>query len=250
MLADIALDPTTFAFIIAVAFGASILGGLSGFGAGAVVAPFLLPFFEEKTVFPVVASAMMVGNLARVWVYRSSIDFRSVRNVIIPVIPGIMLGVLVYDLLSPKFLSILIGTLLIGSVFLRRFMAKRALVPSARGMISAAFSAGAISANAPGGGVLIVSLLLGIGLKGPTLIGTDAVLGVGLSLVNTVLFGSLGHLPLPALLVGLSIGAAMIPGAYVARWLMARLSIAVHLLVMETFVIFSGLVFIWNGTRL
>lgn len=250
MMADIALDPANLAFIIGVAFCASILGGLSGFGAGAIVAPFLLPFFDEKTVFPVVASAMLVGNMARVWVYRHSIDFNSVRNVILPVLPGIVVGVLIYDYLTPKLLSVLIGCILIGSVFLRRFMARRAIVPSVRGTVTAAFSAGVISANAPGGGVLIVSLLLGIGLQGATLIGTDAVIGVGLSLANSILFGTLGHLPLSALLVGLSIGAAMIPGAYVARWLMTKLSISVHLMIMEAFVIVSGLVFVWNGLTL
>ena len=247
MMADIALEPASFAFVIAIAFIASILGGLSGFGAGAIVAPFLLPFFGEKIVFPVVASAMMVGNMARVWVYRHSIDFMTVRNVALPVIPGIMVGILIYDYLTPKLLSILIGCLLICSLFLRRFMAKRAIVPSVGGTVTAAFSAGMISANAPGGGVLIVSLLLGIGLKGATLIGTDAVIGVGLSLVTSVLFGTLGHLPLSALLVGLCVGAAMIPGAYVARWLMTQLSISVHLMIMEAFVVISGLVFVWNG---
>lgn len=247
MMADLALDPAGLAAIIAIAFGASILGGLSGFGAGALVAPFLLPVFGEKAVFPVVASAMMVGNLARVWVYRRSIDKASVRIVLVPVIPGIVVGVMIYDFLSPKMLSFLIGSILIGSVFLRRIMDKRAIRASASGSGIAAFSAGVISANAPGGGVIIVSLLLGIGLKGAALIGTDAVIGVGLSLANTLLFGSLGHLPLSGLLVGLSVGAAMVPGAYAARWLMTRLSMAVHLVIMEGFVIVSGLIFIGNS---
>jgi len=247
MMAEPALDLVGLAFIMAVAFGSSILGGLSGFGAGALVAPFLLPVFGEKTVFPVVATAMMVGNLARVWVYRHSIDGASVRTVLVPVIPGIVIGVMIYDFLSPRMLSILIGLILIGSIFLRRIMAKRAIKASASGTAAAAFSAGVISANAPGGGVIIISLLLGIGLKGATLIGSDAVIGVALSLANMVLFGSLGHLPLPALLVGLAVGAAMVPGAYTARWLMTRLSLAVHLVIMEAFVMSSGLIFIGNG---
>ena len=230
-----------------IAFGASIIGGLSGFSAGALIAPFLLPVFGEKSVFPVVATAMTVGNLSRLWVYRHSVDLPAVRTILPAVVPGVMLGIAIYDTLPPRALSILIGVLLIASIFIRRFMAARAIRTGPIQTASIAFGSGVISGNAPGGGIVIVSLLLGYGLKGATLVGTDAAIGGAVSIVNAVLFGGLGHLPTPALLTGLAVGAAMIPGAYAARWIMTRLPLSIHMLAMEAIIIASGSVFIWNG---
>jgi uncharacterized membrane protein YfcA len=241
------LDGLTVATIIVIAFGASIIGGLSGFSAGALIAPFLLPVFGEKSVFPVVAMAMTVGNLSRLWVYRRSIDLPSIRTILPAVVPGVVLGIAIYDMLPPRALSVLIGILLIASIFIRRFMAARAIRSGPVQTAGIAFGAGVISGNAPGGGIVIVSLLLGYGLKGATLVGTDAAIGSVVSIVNAVLFGSLGHLPMPALLTGLAVGAAMIPGAYAARWIMTHLPVSIHLLAMEAIIAASGIVFIWNG---
>lgn len=244
---EMAIDGWTIATIVLIAFGASIVGGLSGFSAGALIAPFLLPIFGEKSVFPVVATAMTVGNLSRLWVYRRNIDLPSIRTILPSVVPGVMLGIAIYDTLPPRALSVFIGLLLIASIFIRRLMAAQELRAGPLQTAGIAFGAGVISGNAPGGGIVIVSLLLGYGLKGATLVGTDAAIGGVVSIVNAVLFGGLGHLPMPALVTGLAVGGAMIPGAYAARWIMMRLPIAIHVLAMEAIIAASGAVFVWNG---
>jgi uncharacterized protein len=64
------LDPVQFLMIGVVAFLGAVLGGISGFGAGLIVTPFLLPVVGVKAVVPVMSIAMMFGNLSRLWVYR------------------------------------------------------------------------------------------------------------------------------------------------------------------------------------
>lgn len=64
------LDWNTFDLVIALtaAFLSSILGALSGFGAGILFMPFLVPLVGVKGVVPVVAIAMLIANVARIWV--------------------------------------------------------------------------------------------------------------------------------------------------------------------------------------
>ena len=54
--------------VLAVAFFSSILGALSGFGGGVLVMPFLVPLVGVKGVVPVMAVAMLIANVARIWV--------------------------------------------------------------------------------------------------------------------------------------------------------------------------------------
>ena len=49
----------------AVAFFGSVLGGVSGFGAGLIVTPFLVPVVGIKGVVPVMSVAMTLGRLSR-----------------------------------------------------------------------------------------------------------------------------------------------------------------------------------------
>ena len=66
------------AIALSAAFLSSILGALSGFGAGILVMPFLVPLVGVKGVVPVMAVAMIIANVARIWVYRTHV--RSVLD--------------------------------------------------------------------------------------------------------------------------------------------------------------------------
>ena len=61
------------AIALSAAFFSSILGALSGFGAGILVMPFLVPLVGVKGVVPVMAVAMIIANVARIWVYRTHV---------------------------------------------------------------------------------------------------------------------------------------------------------------------------------
>jgi uncharacterized protein len=245
MIETIHVAPEYFALIMLIAFASSVVGGISGFGAGLIIVPMLLPIVGVKGVIPVVGVAMVVGNLARVYVYRQDIQFRLVARMLVAILPGAAIGVWLYAVLPAQVVALVIGCILILSVPVRRILQRYAVTPSPGSVSVIAFLCGVLAGNAPGGGVIIVTLLLGMGLSGPVLLGVDAVIGVALSLTNSVLFGTFGLLNLQLALIGLGVGAAMIPGAFVARALIGRITSDIHVRIIEVFVIFGGLSFFY-----
>lgn len=230
-----------------VAFGGAVLGGVSGFGAGLVVAPFLVPVVGVKGVVPVLAVAMTFGNLSRLWVYRRQVRPELVLRVLLPALPGVALGALVFDWLPQAPLAALLGGFLLVSIPLRRWMAKRRIVPTPAAVIGIGFLFGLVAGALPGGGVIVVPLLLGLGLAGGALVGTDAVIGAAVNVVKVVLYGGLDLMDAELLLGGVLVGLCMVPGAYAARWLIERVALSVHVALVELLVAFSGLSFLWGA---
>jgi len=243
------LDWNTVDLAIAVtaAFLSSILGALSGFGAGILVMPFLVPLVGIKGVVPVMAVAMVIANVARIWVYRTHVRLDLLGTLILPIIPGVFVGTYIYKSLPVDFLAVFLGLFLIASIGLRRLLSGRGIKIKRGSLIAGGFLFGVLTGTTPGVGVLLIAFLLGMGLGGPALVGTDAVVGLMITFVRTGMFSIYGLIKLPELTLGIAIGLATFPGAFAARWMITRLSATVHVWIIETMVLFAGVSFIWRA---
>ena len=94
------------------------------------------------------------------------------------------------------------------------------------------------------GAFLLLPILMGTGLVGIPLIGTDAAVGLAMHIVKTIVFGSNGVLTAQYALIGVLIGAVMIPGAYIARSILRRMPLKIHERVIDTVIIVGGLSFL------
>jgi len=235
------------AMLAAVAFGSNVFGGISGFGAGLINAPFLLPIVGVKAVVPIMAPALMIGGLSRIWVFRHHLVPQVLPRFVLSIAPGVLLGALIYDSLPPGPLAILIGTLLIASVWLRRYFKQRAIKPSPRGVAALSFVTGVIAGGSPGGGIILVSLLLGLGLQGAAIVATDAVIGLSVNVLRIAIFSGIGLQSAQLLLLGSVLGLVMVPGAYFARWIVGRLKVSWHVALIEAFILIGGFSFLYQG---
>lgn len=244
-----ALDWNTVDLVIAltVAFLSSILGALSGFGGGVLVMPFLVPLVGIKGVVPVMAVAMMIANFARFWVYRTHVRLDLLGVLAIAIIPGVFIGTYIYKIMPTNFLAVFIGLFLFASIGLRRFFSGRSIKLGRGGLIAGGFTFGVLTGSTPGAGVLLIAMLLGMGLGGPALVGTDAVLGILISFVRTGMFTWYDLINVPELTLGLAVGLATFPGAFAARWMITRLSAAVHVSIIEVMVLVAGSSFLWRA---
>ena len=242
-----AIGPTQFVLLACIAFIGAVLGGISSFGAGLIVTPFLMPVLGVKAVVPVMSIAMTFGNLSRVWVYRDQIDRSIVMRIMVPALPCVVLGTLIYSYLPQAELAMLIGTFLLISIPLRRYTAKRAVTPTAGAVVGVSGLFGIVSGALPGGGVVLMPLLLGLGLVRGAIVGTDALIGTAVYITKTVAFGGLDLMSTELFVAGTLIGLCMVPGAYGARWLIERMHVRMHTAIVELLVLGSGASFIWAG---
>jgi uncharacterized protein len=76
---------------------------------------------------------------------------------------------------------------------------------------------------------------------------TDAVIGLASLITKAVVFGSFDVLTSELLLIGCLLGLCMIPGTYLARWLVMRTPLHVHVAAMEAVVVLGACSFLWRA---
>lgn len=228
-------------------FAASILGGLAGYGTGLVLPAFLAPVVGVTDLIPVMAVAMLFNNGSRVVAFRASVHRGSVRAVLLAGLPACLLGAWGYTLLTGRWVAALLGTFLLLTVPMRRWLARNQRALSGRGVIVAGAGFGFVNGGVTGAGVLLISLLMAAGLAGPALIATDASISLVMGLAKVALFGGLDRLDLRLAAIGVAVGLCAVPGAFVARWLLTRLSAPLHAAIMEVVVVFGAATFLWRA---
>ena len=236
-----ALDTLTIATGLAVALGAGLLSGLSGFGAGLMLSAYMTPILGAKLTIPALAVATALTNAGRLWSFQGGVDARIAMLVLAGSMPGAWLGAALLAEMSDVAADLVLAAFLILSVPLRRLIARRtARLPSLAVGLGAA-TVGAASGITTGAGILILPLLLAAGLAGPALLATDAVVSLILNLGRSAAFGSVGLIDGVLLSFGIALGIATIPGSRIAAWIVRRTDIRVHTLFLEALVVAAGL---------
>jgi len=239
--------PAALALACVAAFGASVLGGLSGYGTGLILPVFLVPLVGVANVVPVMAVAMLLNNGSRVLAFRREIDGPHARRLLLLGLPACVAGAYGYTLLSAKGVAMLLGAFLLASVPLRRVLRRLHWRPSPRLEVGAGAGFGFLDGGMTGTGVILVSMLMSFGVAGSALIATDAVVSVALGLAKVVLFGSMASLDGPLALTGLLVGLCTAPGAFVARALLRHIPARVHAGFMEAVVVAGALMLLWHA---
>jgi uncharacterized membrane protein YfcA len=243
------LDPVDLAMVAAVGVFAAAVGGVGGFGTGAIITAALAPLIGVKALIPVMAVAGAIINAGRFWFYRKSVDRRTLLLVVACALPFLVLGTWIYSVMNPRAVGTVIGLAVIASIPLRRFLTRNAVRVDARGLAIGSGVFGLASGLTTGTGVILVSLLLGAGLTGPAVLATDAFVGIALDVCKSLLFRKFALLDSEAIVTGAVIGVATIPGSAIAAWLVNRMHAHLHVLFMEGLVLLGGVSLLVNSWR-
>ncbi|MBK8159095.1 MAG: sulfite exporter TauE/SafE family protein [Rhodospirillaceae bacterium] len=228
------------------AFVAGTCSGMTGFGGGLLLPPILAPILGVQNVVPVLSIAMLITNLHRFWLYRRYLDRTLTLAVLATMIPAVIIGMTIYLSLQHDTIALVLGTFLIASIPLGRFLARRRMQLGRLGLSVAGGCVGVVSGTTPGAGMLMIPVLLGAGLAGPAFLATDASISISVNFTKAIVFGGLGNLTLGLLATAVLIGLCTVPGNYLARWILQRTSLRLHARIMEVIVFFGGLSLLWR----
>jgi uncharacterized membrane protein YfcA len=238
--ADISL--AQILLVACVALLASVIGGLAGYGTGALMPLVLVPLIGAEPVVPIIAISSIFTNLSRFAAYVSYIDRRRALIVIATAALTTALGAYGYTLLTNAGAALVIGTMLLASVPLRRLAKRRDIRIGDTGLAAGSVGYGVVVGGTSGSGVILLSLLMAAGLEGAAVIATDAVISVATSIIKISVFGFAGAITAQVLAFALLIGAISIPGAFLARAFVERMPVRVHTAILDVAVIAGGLV--------
>lgn len=243
--ADISLPELIL--IAAMAMIASVVGGVAGYGTGALLPLVLVPIMGAEPVVPILSLSALFTNSSRAAAFWRLVDRRRAVIALVAAVPTCALGAWGYTLLTGRGAALVIGAMLIASVPLRRLMRRKGLALSSRGLAVACFGWGPLAGGTVGAGIILLSLLMAAGLEGAAVVATDAVISIGIGMTKLATFGLAGAVTAKVIAVALLIGAVAFPGAFVAKALTERLPMHVHTAILDAMVVGGGAAMIVNA---
>ena len=245
MLAALAtLSATELSIIAAVAVFASVIGGVAGYGTGALMPLVLVPIVGPEPVVPIIAISALFTNTSRATAFRHVIDWRRALIIVVCAFPTTMLGAWGYTMLTGTGAMLVIGTMMALSVPLRRLSKKHGLTLTEGGLAIASVLWGFVVGGTSGAGIILLSLLMAVGLEGAAVIATDAAISVIIGIVKIGVFGVFGAVNAKVVAVALLIGVVAFPGAFLAKAIVDRLPVRVHTAILDAVVICGGVLMI------
>jgi len=235
--------------VAAVALFASVIGGLAGYGTGALVPLVLVPMVGAEPVVPIIAISSIFTNSSRFVAFVRFADRRKAIIVIVGAVFSTALGAYGYTRLSSAGASLVIGSMLILSVPLRRLLRKHSVRIGERGLAAGAVGYGIVVGGTAGSGVILLSLLMAAGLEGAAVVATDAVISLTSAAVKISVFGLTGVITARVLALALLIGLVAIPGAFLAKAFVERMPVHIHTAILDAAVITGGVVMISSALR-
>src|SRR5947209_17655665 len=151
---------------------ASIIGGVAGYGTGALMPLVLVPIVGAEPVVPIIAISALFTNTSRAAAFNTVIDWRRALLIVACALPTTMLGAWGYTMLTGRGAMLVIGSMLALSVPLRRLLRKRGLTLSEGGLAASSVLWGFLVGGTSGAGIILLSLLMAVGLEGAAVLAT------------------------------------------------------------------------------
>ncbi|MBS0533070.1 MAG: sulfite exporter TauE/SafE family protein [Proteobacteria bacterium] len=235
--------------VAAVALIAGIIGGVSGYGSGALMPLVLVPMVGAAPVVPIIGLAALFNNFGRVSAYLAHLDRRRAVIATVAALPTCVLGAWGYSQLTGRGAAIVIGAMLMASVPLRRVARRRNFRIDDRGLAVGSVGYGVLVGGTSGSGVIMLTLLMAVGLEGAAVIATDAMVSIGIGVVKVSVFGLNGVLTPKVIALALLTGLVSMPGAHISRLIVQRMPMHVHTAILDFVVLLGGGVMIASAFR-
>jgi uncharacterized membrane protein YfcA len=142
-----ALTLAQILLVAGTAFVASIIGGMAGYGTGLLLPLALVPIIGAEATVPAIAVTALFTNASRAVAQRHAIDWRRTALMLPLAIPLSILAAMFFVKLDGRGAAIMIGTVLVALVPLRRLLATAL---ATRASSSRAASTGSLPAPPPG----------------------------------------------------------------------------------------------------
>ncbi|HET9414184.1 MAG TPA: sulfite exporter TauE/SafE family protein [Pseudolabrys sp.] len=237
------------ALVAGVALLASVIGGVSGYGTGALMPLVLVPLVGAEPVVPIIAISAMFTNSSRVFAFLKYVDWRRAAIVLAASVPTCVLGAWGYTRLSSAGAALVIGGMLIASVPLRRVLRHHGFKVGDGGLGLGSVGYGLVVGGTAGSGVILLSLLMAAGVEGAGVIATDAAISIIISIVKISVFGFAGVITAQVIAFALLIGVVALPGAFLARAFVQRMPVHVHTAILDAVVLLGGVFLVYGALR-
>ena len=236
-------------YIIIIAFITACITGVTGVAGGLLPAIFLAPIVGISSIMPVLAVMLFIGSVSRSWINRFDFHREAFLRIAIPAVPMVIVGSFVYAQLEPNMIALMLGSVVLASIPLRRLAKSHAVKTSPFVLSCVGGLFGFLAGSATGPGMLLIPFMLGFGLSRTNFVATLAVIAGLTNVARMATYGGLGLISQEILIIGLLAGVATIPGNMLGRKFLKRMTNS-NFEILVDIVAFGGAInFIWMGLK-
>lgn len=221
------------AAILFASFATAVLHGAIGMAGGVIMAAFLAHFIGIKSAVPVMTTALIISHFSRAIMYFRDTDWKIAARVLLFGCPTIVVGAVVFSVISPTTVSIVFATFLIASFPIKYWAKKHEITTGPKLLAGASVVWGMLAGNVIGPAFFLAPFLLGTGINRLAFVGTLASITFVMNVVKLSVFGATELITGELMLLGVLIGLMTVPGNWVGRSILTRMKDSDHRMIID-----------------
>lgn len=233
--------------ILIIGLLAGTVSGIIGTGSSIMLVPVLAYVYGPKEAVPIMAVAAVMANISRILAWWREVEWRAVAAYAVTGVPAAILGARTMLVLPPRAVDAAIGVFLLLMIPGRRWLAANLLHLRLPHLAAAGAGIGFLTGIVASTGPASVPVFIGYGLAKGAFIGTEAAASLAIYTAKTLTFQGSGALPLELVLKGLTVGASLMVGSFIAKPFLLRLTPETFRQIMDVLLVTSGLSLIWGA---
>ena len=237
------------ALVLLLGLVAGTVGGVVGFGTSIMLMPALVLVFGPREAVPIMAVAAIMANASRVAAWWREVDWRTTTAYSVTGVPAAALGAHTLLNLPPGVVEASLGLFFICMIPLRRWMAQQRWVLNLWQMSAVGGVIGYLTGIVVSTGPINAPFFLAHGLVKGAYLGTEAMGSLAVYGAKALTFRAFDALPMATLMRGLTIGASLMGGAFIAKRLVLRLDATRFQLLMDGLLLVAGATMLWAAFR-
>lgn len=241
--------PTQLAIILALTLVTSAIHGATGVAGGFLLSAAIAPIIGVKPIVPVMSVALLISHSSRAILNAHHFDKKAFSIVCAAAIPCVILAAIFYGRMSSSLIAITLGCVILLSIPIRRWAQRKKVKASNKTLVGAAAVYGGLSGVSIGPGMLLAPFLLGYGLSREAFVATLAAIALVTNLTRTSIFGMSDLLYADYILLGILIGLVTIPGNWIGRSFLRKMSNENHSALVDVLTLIGAMNFFWLAFR-
>ena len=235
--------------IAAASFLTGLLHGATGMAGGVVMAAILAHLIGIKAAVPVMTVALILSHLSRAIMYVGETDWPVAGRVLLFGGPMIVLGAIVFGLISATTIAILFAAFLTMSFPIKDWAMRQEIKTGPKLLAAASSVWGMLAGNVIGPGFFLAPFLLGTGMNRLTFVGTLATVTLVMNVIKMSVFGVTDLMSWELFFLGIAIGLITIPGNWVGRSALKRMKDSDHRIIIDILTVLMIINFIYLAIK-
>ncbi|MEA2701454.1 MAG: uncharacterized protein QOE22_163 [Candidatus Parcubacteria bacterium] len=226
---------------------AGTLSGIIGFGSSVIMLPLIVFTFGAKEAVPIMAVAALLANCTRVGIWIKEINWRAAMAFSVTAVPAAYLGARTLIVLDSSVLEVILGIFFVAIVLIRRWIGERNFKIRDVHLAGVGLVLGFLTGIVVTTGPINSPFFLWYGLTKGAYIGTEAMASLTVYATKVATFGFSQFLSLQNFINGLLVGASLIIGSFLSKFLIDRIDPKWFRFIVETALIITGILMALKG---